>query len=84
MKKRFRTLVRGGWHIIEVPPGGDEIMSNEDHYRMLRQWCASNVEKNDWEGTLNRTSNTKGMPLGQKRFAFKNVEDKLVFALRWS
>ena len=81
MKKRFRTLVRSGWHVIEVPPNKTD-MNDEHHYRQIRTWCSSNVEKDNWEGTLVRTPGSR--PIGQKRFAFKNAEDKLVFALRWS
>lgn len=82
MKKRFRSLVRGGWHVHELPPTDNTVldMNDESHYRGLRDWCAKNVSKDEWEGTMLR--NTR--PQGKKRFVFKNIEDKLLFALRWS
>jgi len=83
MKKRFRALVRGGWHLHEIPPNDKTVIdtTNEYHYYMLREWCAKNVGKDEWEGTLVRTATSR--PAGQKRFVFKNAEDKLMFALRW-
>lgn len=80
MKKRFRTLVRGGWHVATIPP--NTKINDEIHYKELRSWCAENVSRQEWEATMSRGNG--GHPRGEKRFAFKNVEDKLIFALRWA
>jgi hypothetical protein len=87
MKRRFRQLQRQGWHIIQVPRmnmwhfNTHEPWGNEEHYKMLREWCHENIAKGEWESTM--VAEGTGLKPGTKRFCFKDPEAKLMFALRW-
>jgi hypothetical protein len=96
MKKRFRKLVREGWHVVQLNRKNlwnykqDSTISDdwgdEHHYRHIRSWCASTFPKGGWEGRLlpNNWFKDSSGSVVTKEFAFKNEKDKTMFVLKWS
>ena len=86
MKKRFRHLIRSGWHLAEVPRSNlwqwQEAQLDKNlewgsnaHYRCIRTWCNNTFVKDTWEGRVLRTET--------KEFIFQNEKDKTLFLLKW-
>lgn len=94
MKKRFRKVVKEGWHVVRMNRANlwnwenapeDKYMGDSAHYRHIREWCNKSFDKNSWEGRLLLNSwwkDTSGQTI-TKEFAFKNEKDKTLFILRW-
>lgn len=89
MKKRFRKLVREGWHVAKLDranlwnwqqANNNEDMGDAAHYRHIRAWCNKTYAKDSWEGRLLH-SYSNGPT---KEFIFKNERDKTLFVLKWS
>jgi hypothetical protein len=96
MKKRFRKLVREGWHVVKLNRQNlwnykqdssiYDDWGDEHHYRHIRSWCNNAFPKSEWEGRLlqnNQWSDSNGSVI-TKEFAFKNEKDKTMFILKWS
>lgn len=94
MRKRFRNLLRSGWHEVQLTRSNlwkwQEANSREDwgddaYYRHIRTWCNDTFAKDTWEGKLLRDDWWKDSSgsIITKRFIFKNEKDKLMFVLKW-
>jgi len=87
MKRRFRTFVRSGWYLAEVPrtnlwrwqeaaqSNNDIEWGSEAHYRHIRSWCHGTFGKNTWEGRM--------LPTGCKEFVFQKEKDRTLFLLKF-
>lgn len=96
MKKRFRKLVREGWHVVQLNRANlwnykqnstiADDWGDEHHYRHIRSWCAATFPKGGWEGRLlsNNWFRDSNDSVVTKEFAFKNEKDKTMFMLKWS
>lgn len=98
MKRRFRKLVREGWHVAQVNRANlwnwtqqNFNVSSDDwgddvHYRYIREWCNKTYTKGSWEGRRVQNSWWKDSSgsIVTKEFAFRNEKDKTLFLLRWS
>ena len=94
MRKRFRKLVREGWHVVQLDRKNlwrfkEDAQMGEDwgdgaHYRFIRTWCAKTFAKESWEGRLlHGTVWKEGGQVITKEFIFKNEKDKTMFMLKW-
>lgn len=94
MKRRFRKVVKDGWHVVRVTRANLWNWAREQdysdlgdsaHYRHIRSWCNSSLPKDSWEGRFisnNFWRDTSGEVV-TKEFAFKNERDKTLFMLKW-
>ena len=68
MKRRIRTLVRAGWHLVEVKPSPSSDSKKE--YLSYVNWCISNVPENEWHSSWDIRGGFHSP--GVKRFVFKD------------
>ena len=98
MKKRFRKVVREGWHVVPLNRANlwnwseqnnkiqDPEWGDAAHYRLIRSWCADTYAKDTWEGRLlnNNWWKDSGGNIVTKEFAFENEQDATMFILKWA
>lgn len=96
MKRRFRKVVKEGWHVVRLSRANlwnwsqkhqpdTNIWGDDVHYRHIREWCNKTYSKDSWEGRLlqnNWWRDSSGSVI-TKEFAFKNEKDKTMFMLKW-
>ena len=88
---RFRTLIRQGWHYVELPGYVPEIddywymdkaSANRQHYKQMTDWCTAHLPTNSWNSRIN-LDRTTGQA-GKKMFVFKEGKHATWFTLLWS
>ena len=88
---RFRTLIRQGWHCVELPgwPSGiddywymDKATANRQHYKKMIDWCDTHLPKNTWNSRIN-LDRSNGQA-GKKIFIFKEGKHATWFRLLWT
>ena len=85
MKRRIRTLVRAGWHLVEVKSIEEEHVwltvptRDTNEYQKLISWCIRNVPDDSWQASLHSAHGT-ARP-GVKRFVFKDEKYAAWFRL---
>lgn len=85
-RRRFRTLIRQGWHVAEIPRAnlykfGNEEWGNNRHYNEIQKWCRNTFSDGTWSSRLFVHSGTD--KVGVKQFVFKNQRDLTMFILKW-
>ena len=87
-RRRFRTYIRQGWHIVDVPRKNlydyrrSKDWGNARHYNKIRDWCEQHFSSADWDSRI--FADAGSSKPGVKQFAFKHQEDLLMFKLMWS
>jgi hypothetical protein len=87
-RRRFRTYIRDGWHIVDVPRKNlydytrSKDWGNSKHYKEIRTWCEQQFVDGNWDSRI--FSSAGSSKPGVKQFAFKHQEDLLMFMLMWS
>lgn len=83
MKRRIRTLLRAGWHLVEVKSIVAQYdwknEENTSNYQTLVKWCIDNVPEHDWQSSLHSDFGTSKPCV--KRFVFKDEKYAAWFRL---
>ena len=95
MRKRFRKVVREGWHVVQLNRANlwnwtkqqtvKDAAGDAAHYRHIRSWCNNTFAKDSWEERMLNTTwhRDTSSSVVTKEFAFRNEQDKTLFELKW-
>ena len=85
MKRRIRTRVRAGWHLIEIVPTARDRFDQDhrhldtDRFSLMTTWCRSNVDATEWDANVIGSSGSDRS--GMMRFIFKSAGHAAWFKL---